>query len=73
MSSNTASKKRLEKHYDWAFDNMTYFRDISDDDSESDSDPKLLAITNTGIGGVLIDDLDPSKWRENVAYNPNPL
>jgi hypothetical protein len=28
--------------------------------------------TNTGAGGLLIDDLDLSKWEENAAYNPNP-
>ena len=72
MSSKIASKKRLEKHSDWAFDITTRFPASSDEDSESDSDQKL-ATTNTGTGGLLIDDLDLSKRGENVAYNPNPF
>jgi hypothetical protein len=73
MSSKIASKKRLEKHYDWAFDITTHFRAISDEDSESDSDSDQKLATNTGAGGLLIDDLDLSKRGENVAYNPNPF
>jgi hypothetical protein len=72
MSSMIASKKRLEKHYDWAFDITTQFRAISDEDSESDSDQKL-ASADTGAGGLLIDNLDLSNLGENVAYNPNPF
>ena len=72
MSSKIASKKRLEKHCDWAFDITTRFRASSDEESESESGPKLAA-TNTGTGGLLIDDLDLSKRGENVAYNPNPF
>ena len=73
MSSKIASKKRLEKDCDWAFDITTRFQPSSDDESESESGPKLAA-TNTGTGGhLLIDDLDLSKRGENVAYNPNPF
>jgi hypothetical protein len=69
-----ASKKRLEKHYDWAFDITTQFRAISDEDSESDSDSdQKLATANIGAGGLLIDNLDLSNRGENVAYNPNPF
>ena len=50
----------------------TRFQASSDEDSESDSGPKL-ATTNTGTGGLLIDDLDLSKRGENVAYKPNPF
>lgn len=75
MSSMIASKKRPEKHYEWAFDITTQFRAISDsDDSEpepedSDSNQKLA----TGSGELLIDNLDLSNRGENVAYNPNPF
>ena len=72
MSSNIASKERLTKHYDWAFDITTHFRAISDEDSESDSDQKL-ANTNIGDRPLLVDDLDLSKREDNAAYNPNPF
>jgi hypothetical protein len=72
MSSNIASKKRLEKHSDWAFDITTQFQASSDEDSESDSDQKLVT-TNNGAAGLLIDDLDLSKREDNAAYNPNPF
>ena len=37
------------------------------------SDRKLATTTNTGTGGLLIDDLDLSKREDNAAYNPNPF
>ena len=70
MSSEIASKKRLEKHCDWAFDITTQFRASSDEDSESDSDQNPLATTSTGL---LSDGLDLSKREESVVYNPNPF
>ena len=73
MSSEISSKKRLEKHCDWAFDITTRFQASSDEDSESDSDQKPLATTCTGTGELLSDGLDLSKREESVAYNPNPF